>query len=363
MYNYDREIEILKKSSMYIEKRQYTYGSDVINFSSNDYLGLNGDKKLLEQSVKIVNSLDLTNYFISSQKLLSKLEEMLIKFNGFSSAYVVNSQYLANIALIKTLVKSNTTIFIDEEFNTSASFASSIAIGKVVNFKHNDAISLRGELTRCKSVNKIIMVEGVYTNSFDILNREIISLADEFDSYLIVDESHSIGTIGSNLLGVFDYYGVKIKPNYIKLFSLENAYATCGAVILCNDRIKELLVNRARLIDLANIPIANIALACCNIKYVNDNKYELKKMIEERIRLTKKVFKKGFDNILISKKFDSSKKVDYIRNELLKNNFLITAIKPPIVENSMIKLSINLALDIKVIAKFYTKLIDVVRSV
>ncbi len=88
----------------------------------------------------------------------------------------------------------------------------------------------------------------------DIAPKQIFDFAQEEDALLIVDEAHSCGVIGDNLLGVFDYYNIKPRANHIKMGTLGKAYGSYGAYILASKNIIEFLLNRAKAVIYTTAP-------------------------------------------------------------------------------------------------------------
>lgn len=85
---------------------------------------------------------------------------------------------------------------------------------QIILFKHNDAQDLKEKFNFVKKGRKIIAIEGVYSMHGDVAPKEIFDFADEKEALLIVDEAHSSGVLGKNLLGIFSFYDIKPKKSY-----------------------------------------------------------------------------------------------------------------------------------------------------
>ena len=140
-------------------------------------------------------------------------EDDLCKANNFESCIVLGSGFNANIALIESLVRKGDELFIDEFYHASGVLASQINNKKVSFFKHNNMQELEKLVKNSNAKRKIIAVEGIYSMDGDLVKKEVFEIADKYKTLLIIDEAHSSGVIGENLMGVYDYYNIEIKQN------------------------------------------------------------------------------------------------------------------------------------------------------
>ena len=347
---YDKELNALKKTNRFRQRK--LFDENLIDFASNDYLGLSYNKSLLQQAYDIVQNEKcnsskaslLVNGYTKTHKLF---EDILIKYNQFQSAIMVGSGFLANIALIESLVRKKDILFIDEEYHASGMLATKLVQGKVVIFKHNDYYDLEHKLKQYKYNRAIITIEGVYSMSGDIAKKEFSDIADKYQALLIVDEAHSSGVIGDNLLGWFDYYNLDIKLHYIKMGTLGKAYGSYGAYILGSNQIISFLENRAKsIIYTTALSIFDTALAYVGFCYILDNKDLLKKEIKIRQKFFKQHFNIAINSLIVPIIVGDNKKVMQIQQDLLKHNILVGAIRQPTVKQALIRIIPNLHYDL-----------------
>ena len=340
-----KELMALKKANRYREIEKF---NNIIDFASNDYLGLASRKKSFKKAITLVLKYNtfapkaslLVNGYHSIHK---KFEQKIAKVNGFESALVVGSGFLANIALIEAMVRRYDELFIDKDYHASGILATKLVSGKVTLFKHNSIEDLEEKLKQSSAKRKVIAIEGIYSMSGDIAKKEIFELANRYNALLIVDEAHSSGTIGDNLLGIFDYYNLKIKPNYIKMGTLGKAYGSYGAYILSSNEVKEFLVNRGKPIIYSTAPsIFDIALALVNLEYIRKNSSKLKRKLEKRVNLVKTILNVDTKSLIVPIKQDSNKLAKIKQKELLDLGFLVGAIRQPTVEEPILRLILRL---------------------
>jgi len=354
---YDSQLKALKKANRFREIKLY---DNLIDLASNDYLSLASKKKNFKKSCKLVlkyktfapkASLLVNGY----HKLHNIFEQELALTNNFECGLVVGSGFLANISLIEALVRKEDELFIDSEYHASGILASKL-IKNVTVFKHNCAKDLKEKLTLSKAKRKIIAIEGVYSMSGDLANKEIFDLANSFNALLIVDEAHSSGTIGKNLLGIFDYYNLKIEKNYIKMGTLGKAYGSYGAYILSSKEIKDFLINRGKPIIYSTAPsVFDIALSLINFRYILKNKDRLIKKLDKKRALAKKILNKDIKSLILPIAFNKNNDVLQLQQELIKKGFLVGAIRQPTVNKPIIRLILRLGVknrDLKEVLEF-----------
>jgi 8-amino-7-oxononanoate synthase len=173
----------------------------------------------------------------------------------------------------------------------------------------------------------------------DIVKKEVFEIADRYKALLIVDEAHSSGVIGENLMGVYDYYNIEIKQNYIKMGTLGKAYGSFGAFILASQHIVEYLVNRAKpIIYATSLSLYDTLLAHNALKYILKNKEELKKQIKLRQKIIKEELNIKIDGLIVKILIDDNNKVIKIKDVLYERNYAVGGIRQPTVKKAIIRL-------------------------
>ena len=341
---YAKELSSIKKSNRF--RTRELFDENLIDLASNDYLGLSTKKeifqkayeRILEENYHAPKASMLVNGY---SKIHKQFEDKLCEVNKFEAAVTVGSGFLANISMIEALCRKNDTLFIDEEYHASGILASKLLKSEqVIVFNHNDYNDLKTKILSNKRTGRnIIAIEGVYSMGGDLAPIEIFHLADEYKAILIVDEAHSSGVIGENLLGIFDYY--KITPNkyHVKMGTLGKAYGSYGAYILASKEIIEFLVNRAKPIIYSTAPsLFDTALGYESLKYIIENKKELKKRIEENLNIIYKELGIKSESLIIPILIGDNKKAKEIQGILKESGYLVGAIRQPTVKEAIIRL-------------------------
>ena len=248
------------------------------------------------------------------------------------------------------MIRKKDILFIDEQYHASGMLATKLVQGEVVVFKHNDSEDLEQKIQKQKREKNyeriIIAIEGVYSMAGDIAPKVIDEIATKHDAILLVDEAHSSGVIGKNLLGWFDYFDITPQKNHIKMGTLGKAYASYGAYILASHEIISFLENRAKPIIYSTAPsLFDSALALINLQYLQKHKNKLKAKIKSNQLLVKKYLDIETHSLIIPIEIGDNKKVIQMQEELIEKGFLVGAIRQPTVSSAILRVIIKL--DIK----------------
>ncbi|MDO9266597.1 MAG: pyridoxal phosphate-dependent aminotransferase family protein [Sulfurimonas sp.] len=339
---YARELDSLKKSKRYRTREIVDY--TILDFASNDYLGLSHNKELHNATCKTLSNMPLHSSKASLlvngyHQIHRDFEASLCEANNFPEGVILGSGFNANIALVEALVRRGDVLFMDEKYHASGVLASNIKSVNVKFFAHNDMEELAMLLKKTDAKRKIIAVEGIYSMDGDLVHKDIFEIADEHDAILIVDEAHSSGVIGKNLMGVFDHYNIPIKPNYIKMGTLGKAYGSFGAFILASEHIIEYLINRAKpIIYATSLSLYDTLLAHNALKYMLKNSELLKSEIKKRQEIVYEELGIKIEGLIAPILINDNKKVIEIRDELKNLGFAVGAIRQPTVERAIIRL-------------------------
>jgi 8-amino-7-oxononanoate synthase len=348
---YKNELKALKKSGRFRERK--IYDDKLLDLASNDYLGLSRDKKLFKKAVKLVKKFTVlsskASMLVNGYHPIHKMfEQEMAKLNGFEEGIVVGSGYLANMALIESLVRKGDMLFMDEEYHASGVMASELLGDRVVIFKHNNAEDLKRKLELHQAKRQIIAVEGVYSMSGDLCTKDIFTLADDYDALMIVDEAHSAGVLGLNLLGIFEYYGISINKRHIKMGTLGKAYGSYGAYILASSHIVSFLLNRAKPIIYSTAPsVFDTALAYVNIKHIRKNTEKYRKKILQRQVLVKKELGLHCESLILPLEMADNEKTQWMQKDLIKEGYLVAAIRQPTVQRPIMRVILSLGVSVK----------------
>ncbi len=348
---YENELKTLKKAGRFRERT--LYDDRLEDLASNDYLGLSSNKKQFNKAVKLVKEYETlsskASMLVNGYHPIHRIfEKTMAEVNDFEEGLVVGSGFLANMALIEALVRKGDMLFMDEEYHASGVMASQILGDRVVTFAHNDVDDLREKLEQHPAKRQIIAVEGIYSMGGDLCAKEIFYLANEVDALLIVDEAHSAGVLGKNLLGIFEHYGIGINERHIKMGTLGKAYGSYGAYILASKTIISFLENRAKPIIYSTAPsVFDTALAQVNFDYIQKNAQTLRTKIAKRQKLVKKLMGLELESLILPIEVESNDFALFMQKGLMAQNYLVGAIRQPTVKKPILRVIPNLSVSTK----------------
>ena len=361
MNYYEKELRALKRSGRF--RTREIASASLHDFASNDYLGLAEKKELHQAACKRLEKEDVhapkASLLVGGyHKVHHDFEQALCKANGFEDGVVVGSGFAANIAMIEALVRKGDVLIMDASYHASGVLASNIGRIEKELFSHNDMEHLENLLQKHHDKKRrIVAVEGIYSMEGDLVAKEVFALCERYDAILIVDEAHSSGVVGEDLLGVYDLYDIKIAPNHIKMGTLGKAYGSFGAYILASEHIISYLLNRAKpLIYATALSLYDTALAHESLHYILRHKEELKAQIQKRKQLVQEILNIKTDSLILPISVGDNNKVIEIKNELAAKGFAVGAIREPTVPSAILRVIARLGEDAKSFEKLLKEL-------
>jgi len=339
--DYTHELRALQKSNRLRERNSTS--STTIDFASNDYLALAHHTLLAHKSYESImqakqHGAKASMLVNGYHPLHEACESRLARYSGYEKCALFGSGFNANIALIESLVRHNDKLFIDEAYHASGMLATKLVQGDVEIFRHNDAEHLHSLLKQSNAKRNIIATEGVYSMHGDLLNRDIIDLALQYDAYLILDEAHSSGVIGEHLQGILDVYGYDIAPNFIKMGTLGKAYGSFGAYICANEHINSYLENRAKpMIYATALSLFDTAYAYHSAHYIHTHATMLHHALSQNISLCNHALQMNQHSPIMAIEMPNITMLMQKKALLQSHGIAIGAIRPPTVHKPIIR--------------------------
>lgn len=230
--------------------------NELVDFSSNDYLGFSTNRAIFEQAYKIledhkllVNGSGGSRLLTGNHSLYEIAEEKLAAFHNSEAALIFNSGYDANLGLFGSLPQRGDVILYDEFAHASIRDGINLSRATAYKFHHNNLKDLEQKLKRYKkkfSGELFIVTETVFSMDGDAPNLEALAeIATTYNSFLVLDEAHSTGVTGKNGEGPVKELGLEDKI-FARIITFGKALGTHGAVILGNNALKDYLINFAR---------------------------------------------------------------------------------------------------------------------
>lgn len=236
-------------------------GQELVNLSSNDYLGLAAHPALIEAAAQALRDFGAgagaSRLICGSLAPHHRLEESLAAFKGTEAALSFSSGYAAAVGTITALLDKDDVIVVDRLVHACCVDAARLSGAKLRVFAHNDLSELESILKwadqRLQGVGNgarkgrvLVVTESVFSMDGDLAPlREIVELKDRFGAWLMLDEAHALGLFGEQRRGLADAFelGDRIE---VQMGTLGKALGAAGGFVAGSRRLVDLLINRAR---------------------------------------------------------------------------------------------------------------------
>src|SRR5437016_2691269 len=334
-------------------------GRRLINFSSNDYLGLANDSRLREAAIAAIGEFGVgagaSRLISGTQSPHVRLESALAKWKGTEAALCFSSGYTAALGTIPALVTKNDVVLLDKLCHASLIDGAKLSGAIVRIFPHNLLGKLESllEWARREHPGKrvLIVTESVFSMDGDRAPlRELVKLKKRFSALLMLDEAHAVGVIGPHGRGLAAEDGVSDNID-VQMGTLSKALGTSGGYICGSRSLIEWLINRARSFIYSTAPppaIVAAALAAVNFLGSSEGE-ERRRLLWERIGLMQDLLprnelneKAGVANSAIFPWIvgDEQAAID-LASALQTEGFLVPAIRYPTVAKGSARLRIT----------------------
>ena len=261
--------------------RKLAAPNGLVDFSSNDYLGLarnvelfNKASKFLENKGVMANGATGSRLLTGNYKLYDELEGVLAKFFGSESALVFNSGYDANLGFFSAVPQRTDVVFYDELSHASIRDGIGMGLAQSYKFKHNQLEDLRERIDRVRQRKPdsdiYVVTESVFSMDGDSPDlKALAALCTSQGSYLVVDEAHAVGVFGKRGEGLLNEPVLQDKV-FARIVTFGKAMGCHGAAILGSNALKSYLVNFARsFIYTTGLPPHSSATILAACKYMS----------------------------------------------------------------------------------------------
>jgi glycine C-acetyltransferase len=277
-------------------------GKEVLNFCSNNYLGLGNNAEMIEAMNKATQKYGVgpaaVRTIAGTMDIHLELEKRMAAFKGVEDAITFQSGFCANLATLPALVGKEDVIYSDELNHASIIDGSRLSGAKIVRFAHADARDLEKQIKENAANFRrgLIVTDGVFSMDGDVAPLdEIYEVAQETDTILMVDDAHGEGVLGKGGRGIVDHFNLHGKVD-VEIGTMSKAFGVVGGVVAGKKTIIDWLRQRGRpfLFSSAVTP-ADVA-ACIAAIDILERSTELVDRLWENARYFKKALKAmGFD--------------------------------------------------------------------
>ena len=277
------ELQALNSASLYRHLRSVAgdqgptlmiAGRELLNFSSNNYLGLANHPALAKAAIDAIGRYGCgsgaSRLISGNMTLHEELEIKLAQFKGTETALVFNSGFQANTGIIPTLVRDGDVVFSDALNHASIIDGCRLARAKVVVYRHCDVDQLeRGLKDAPRSSRKLIVTESLFSMDGDEAPlKKIVELSEKYDAMTMVDEAHATGVYDPDGAGLVARLGLGERV-LVQMGTLGKALGGFGAYVAGSAALRELLINRCRsFIFTTSLPPAVMAMSIAAVDLI-----------------------------------------------------------------------------------------------
>ncbi len=329
-------------------------GMRVLNFCSNNYLGLAQDKRVIRAGVQAIKqwgaSSGASRLIAGNIGMLSELENDLAGFKAYPAALVMNSGYQANLGLIPALADEGGTIFSDELNHASLIDGSRLSRARIEIYRHLDTSDLEDRLKKATTVKqRLIVTESLFSMDGDIAPlREIIALAEKYNCLTLIDDAHATGVLGKGGRGGLEHFGLNDQADVV-LSTMSKALGSYGAFVCSSRSLREYLINRTRSFVFATgLNPAALGAAMMSLKIIQEEPAR-RKRLQDNIAY----MRHGLEGLGIPLKPDhtpilpvllgSADRTMRVCENLLGQGIFVQGIRPPTVPEGTSRLRITVS--------------------
>lgn len=328
-------------------------GKKLINFCSNDYLGLANDPEIKSSFIKAAEKYGVgsgaSQYICGYSDAHHDLEQAVMDVTGYKQALCFSSGYMANLAIQSAFVHRGDQVFIDRLAHASIYDAAILSRASFHRYQHRDVVMLEQQLERHHGKLRMIVTDGVFSMDGDIAPlAELSALSTRFKTLLVVDDAHGFAVTGKGGMGSVDACEVNQEKIGLYMATFGKACGVYGAFVAGPENLIDHMAQSSRtLIYTTALPPAVVAAAATGMhKAMQENwRRERLQTLITRFRSGSRQLSMPLLNSItpIQPFMVYTDETAMVANKMLLDaGFLISAIRPPTVPEGKARLRITI---------------------
>jgi len=226
-------------------------GRQLLNFCSNDYLGLANHPKLIAAFCQAANEYGVgsgaAHLITGHSEHHHRLEEELAAFTQRPRALLFSTGYMANLGVVSALAGQGDAVFEDRLNHASLLDAGLLSRARLQRFTHLDSDDLQSKLSQSKAKQKLIVSDGIFSMDGDMADAAgLAKAASEHNAWLMIDDAHGLGVLGQSGGGTLEEYQLGVDEVPILMGTFGKAFGTFGAFVAGEEALIETLIQQAR---------------------------------------------------------------------------------------------------------------------
>ena len=325
-------------------------GRDLLDFSSNDYLGLSQHPRLCQAATTALQQWGVGS---SASRLLSgtlvlhrDLEDAVAGFKHKQAALVFNSGYQANVGLLSSLCNKGDVVLADRLCHASLLDGLVLSGARWHRFRHNDMEHLETLLK--KHGVQWVVTESVFSMDGDLAPlEELVALAQRHGARILIDEAHATGIFGADGAGRVSELGLSDQVDLV-MGTFSKALGSFGAYVACSPMLRDFLINTARsFIYSTSLPPAVIGANLAALEVVRDEPQRRMRLLQITDDFREAMQKRQHDVMgqsqIVPWVLGQDEAVVRISGQLEERGCCVPAIRPPTVSPGQARLRISLS--------------------
>ena len=228
-----------------------TSAETLLDLAGNDYLGLSQDPKVIDAAIDAARAWGTgstgSRLVTGSTELHHELEESLSDFVGHERGLVFSSGYLANLGAVAALTGPDALIVSDQLVHASLVDACRLSRARVVVTPHRDSDAVDRTLAQRSEERAMVLTDAVFSVDGDLAPvAELVDLTSRHSAVLLVDEAHSLGTVGAGGRGVLAAAGLAGRDHVVSTVTLSKSLGAQGGAVIGSARVIDHLIDAAR---------------------------------------------------------------------------------------------------------------------
>lgn len=356
----DRSLDSIHKANWYRSTQTVTSkagtiatidGREMLMFASNNYLGLAGDRRLIDAAIRATEMYGTgstgSRLVTGHLALHEELETAIADLKNTEAALVFSSGYLANLGTITAIVGARDLILGDVYNHSCLKKGGLLSGATAIDYQHLNLADLSAKLQehRAKYRRCLITTDSVFSMDGDLAPlREIIDLAHQYDCMVLVDEAHGTGVFGDRGGGLTQSLG--IQENLIQVGTLSKALGSLGGYVAGSAKLIDYLRNRAATwIYTTALSPADTGAAIAAIKIIKTEN-NLREKLWQNVEFLKQGLQNfgfqaiAFDSPIVAIEMGDIAKTLQMATHLRENGIFAPAIRPPTVPTPRIRLTL-----------------------
>ncbi len=329
-------------------------GRELLNFCSNDYLGLAQHPKLVSAARQAMEQYGFgsgaSHLVIGHSRVHHELEERLADWVGCRRALLFSTGYMANVGVISALLERGDTVLEDKLNHASLLDGAQLSRARFQRYQHNDLDSLRQRLEQ-KQGPALVVTDSVFSMDGDIAPLpEISDLCRERDAWLMVDDAHGLGVLGGGH-GCLAEYDLSSDQVPIYMGTLGKALGSFGAFVAGSEDLIEFLIQSARsYIYTTAMPPSVAAATLASLELLESEHWRVEKLQQLIARFKQGAAERQLpmmpsDTAIQPLLLHDSELALQVSESLMDQGLLVGAIRPPTVPVNSARLRITLSAD------------------